>query len=192
MDHSGSSLQHRDGIDLAPGERLGDILELLDDLAVINRASEGLLRQVQELTGLRLGELQGLLAISQGAEHPRAVAAATGQVDEAATATLESLRVRGLIARHRHPEAPQGAAPQLLHLTDLGVAALQQAEGIQVRVLEAVVLALGQRQTGQLRTSIQALAGVMEGAAQTSPPSLEAVPAPPERPALPGPDVPTC
>ncbi|WP_203230352.1 hypothetical protein, partial [Segeticoccus rhizosphaerae] len=80
-------------------------------------------------------------------------------------------------ARHRHPSAPAGAAPQLLHVTDLGGAALQQAEGIQVRVLEAVVLALGQRQTSQLRTSIQALAAVMDGGQETPRPSLEAVPA---------------
>jgi DNA-binding MarR family transcriptional regulator len=178
MEQPGSSLQRSDvteSLNLVPGERLGDILELLDDLAVINRASEGLLHQVQSLTGLRLGELQSLLAVSQGAEHVRAVAAATGQVDEAATATIDSLEGRGLVARHRHPNAPEGAAPQLLHLTDLGGAALQQAEGIQVRVLEAIVLALGQRQTSQLRTSIQALAAVMDGDQARPRPSLEAV-----------------
>ncbi len=174
MDRPGTSLQQRETVDLVPGDRLGDILELLDDLAAINRMSEGLLRQVQQLTGMRLGELQGLLAVAQGADHPRAVALATGQVDEAATATLESLISRGLVGRHRHPSAPEHAEPALLHVTDLGIAALQQAEGIQVRVLEAVVLSLGQRRTSQLRTSIQALAQVMGDADTTAQPMIPA------------------
>ena len=173
MDQPGTSLQQRDTVDLVPGDRLGDILELLDDLAAINRMSEGLLHQVQQLTGMRLGELQALLAVAQGADHPRAVAVATGQVDEAATATLESLIGRGLVGRHPHPNAPEQAEPALLHVTDLGVAALQQAEGIQVRVLEAVVLSLGQRRTSQLRTSIQALSQVMGEAGDVAQPSSQ-------------------
>lgn len=153
----------------APSDgEVAEILALFDDIAEINRASTELLDRVETLTGLRLGELQALVAISRGADHPRVVARRTSQVDAAAAATTQTLIRRGLVGRHHHPDAPADASnATLLHVTDAGTVALQQGEGIQLRVLEAVVLALGHRQTRDLRASIQALSTVLDTDANT-------------------------
>lgn len=108
--------------------------------------------------------MSALLAISNGAEHPRAVAVETGQVDAAAAATVEALLERGLIARHHHPEAPtQTSDPLLLHVTDHGTVAVQQAEGIRIRLLDALATAFGHGRAGELRGAMQALATVLDG-----------------------------
>jgi hypothetical protein len=145
-----------------PG-RAGSILELLDDVLEIDRASAGVFGWVEELTGMRIGALQALLAISQGADHPRAVALRTGQVDAATTATVETLVQRGLVHRHHHPCAPPNTSdPTLLHLTETGTVAVQQAQGIQIRLIEALALALGREHTSELSAGIKALANVMD------------------------------
>ncbi|MGO1974022.1 MAG: MarR family winged helix-turn-helix transcriptional regulator [Propionibacteriaceae bacterium] len=152
----------RELVDLPPSTNLSDILGLLDDLEQINQISNQVLQQVQNLTGLRIGEMQALLAIADGADHPRAVAAATGQIKEAAAATVDSLVRRGLVDRHAHDADPDAASdPGLVHITPAGRGALEQSEAIRVRVLDALSLALGPDRTSELRTGIQAVAEVM-------------------------------
>lgn len=170
MDQPGADRQRRDVVPAPSDGEVAEILALFDDIAEINRASTELLDRVETLTGLRLGELQALVAISQGADHPRAIARRTSQVDAAAAATTQTLIRRGLVGRHHHPDAPNAPnAPNatLLHVTDAGTVALQQAQGIQIRVLEAVVLALGHKRTSSLRASIQALSTVLDTDANT-------------------------
>ena len=152
----------RELVDLPPSGNLSEILGLLDDLEQINTISDQVLQQVQNMTGLRIGEMQALLAVANGADHPRAVAAATGQIKEAAAATVDSLVRRGLVDRHFHDAEPDGASgPTLVHITPAGRGALEQSEAIRVRVLDALSLALGPERTRELRTGIQAVAEVM-------------------------------
>jgi DNA-binding MarR family transcriptional regulator len=128
----------------------------------INSLSTALVHRVEALIGLRLGELQVLLAISEGADHPRAVASGAGQVTAAVSATVEALVKQSLVGRHHHPAAPAGSDPILLHLTDSGTTAVQRAEGIQIRVLGALATALGHRRTSDLREGMQALATAID------------------------------
>lgn len=153
----------RELVDVPPSSTLSDTLGLLDDLEQINQISQQVLQQVQNLTGLRIGEMQTLLAIADGAEHPRAIAEATGQVKEAAAATVESLVRRGLVDRHAHDAAPDesGSGPGLVHVTAAGRGALEQSEAIRVRVLDSLALVLGPERSSELRTGIQAVAEVM-------------------------------
>ena len=162
MQHSRRDPQPPDAAHPTPSDRLADILGLLDDMVVINSVSAALLHRVEALMGLRLGELQALRAISEGADHPRTVASSTGQVTAAATATVEALVEQSLVGRHHHPAAPAGSDPTLLHLTDRGATAVQQAEGIQIRVLGAFTTALGHRRTSDLHASIQSLPTVID------------------------------
>jgi hypothetical protein len=155
-------------LEIRPGTSMTGVLALLDELDLLAGAGEEVRRQVDELTGLRSGELQALLAVADGADGPAAVAEATGQVDGAAVATVEALRRRGLVM-----EAP-GAA---LQLTEHGRVVRQQAEGLRIRLLHGVVSALGEQATGELRSTVQALGSVL---------SPELSPASGARPALPG------
>ncbi|SDF02478.1 hypothetical protein SAMN05660662_0756 [Blastococcus aurantiacus] len=155
-------------LEIRPGTSMTGVLALMDELALLAGAGEEVRRQVDELTGLRSGELQALLAVADGADRPTTVAEATGQVDDAAAATVEALRRRGLVT------SASGAA---LQLTEAGRVVRQQAEGLRIRVLHGVVSALGEQATDQLRRTVQALGSVL---APEAPPSSGA------RPALPG------
>ena len=152
-----------------PVDGLGDVLGLLDELSALGRVVDGLSSQLEEVSGLRAGELQALVAVSEGAAHPRAVARRTGQVDDAGTATVEALVQRGLLGRHRHPASPDTVtdAP-LVHLTEAGRVVLAQAQGLQIRALAAVVSQLGDTEAARLRSTVQALGGALAAGQQAS------------------------
>jgi DNA-binding MarR family transcriptional regulator len=137
------------------------VLELLDDLGGLAGAADGPRRRVEELTGLRGGELQTLLAVASGVDRTADVAERTGQVDDAATATLRALRGRGLVSR-THGES--------WRLTESGRVVQQQAEGLRIRVLHGILGALGEDAADGFRTTVQALATVLsaEGASSAA------------------------
>ncbi|WP_029431798.1 hypothetical protein [Blastococcus sp. URHD0036] len=150
-----------------PGARLGTVLELADELTDVFRATDRVVERVEEATGLRRGELAALLAVAEGARHPRAVARRSGQVDDAGDATTEALLRRGLLRRGRHPAAPAGAAgATVLEVTQSGRAVLQQAEGLRIRALDSLVGVLGPRDTAVLRAAVRALAEALENASE--------------------------
>jgi DNA-binding MarR family transcriptional regulator len=157
-----------------PVEGVADLLGLLDDLTELGEVVDGLARRLEGVSGLRAGELQALVAVSEGAGHPRAVARHTRQVDEAGLATVEALVRRGLLGRHWHPASPAvGSEASLVHLTDAGRAVLAQAQGLQIRLAAAVVQQLGDVEAEKLRSTVVALGTVLAvdrpGAAGTRP-----------------------
>ncbi|TDE91605.1 hypothetical protein EXU48_15790 [Occultella glacieicola] len=113
------------------------------------------------MTGMRAGELQVLVAVEDGAEHPRAIAALTGQLPEAAEVTVKALVARGLLGRHAHPADPSGE-PGLVHVTPMGTAALEQAEAVQIRVVDALARTIGVERTKDLSRNLTVLADVLE------------------------------
>jgi DNA-binding MarR family transcriptional regulator len=143
-----------------PTTRLTDTLQLVEEMSAVTRSQEQIYATIEGLTGLRFGELQALTSVADGAEHARAVARATGQVDAAAEATLEVLERRGLLARHAHPAGPDGAAPSLVHLTPSGAVALQQAEALQVRLLDSALASLDAEEAGRLRAAVDRAVGI--------------------------------
>ena len=147
-----------------PVDRLGEVLGLLDELSALGRAGEVLARRLEAVSGLRSGEVQALAAVADGADHPRAVARRTGQVDEAAAATVRSLVQRGLLGRHRHPASRAvGDGPSLVHLTEAGRVVLAQAQGLRIRALASVVRELGDDEADGLRTTVLALGTALTG-----------------------------
>ena len=141
-----------------PVDRLGDVLDLFDQLTGLARAGEELARRLEAVSGLRAGELQALAAVAEGASHARAVARRTGQVDDAGEATVGALVQRGLLARHRHPASPVAAGDLgLVHLTEAGRSVLAQAEGLRIRALASVVQVLDDAEADSLRTTVQSL-----------------------------------
>lgn len=170
MKPAGQDRPRRDDADPDRIDPIGDVFGLLDDVVALEAAQQQLRQRVDAMTGLRAGELSALLAISNGAEHPRAVASDTGQVHAAAAVTVEALIERGLVGRHHHPHAPAGTSePLLLHVTDRGAVAVRQAEGIRIRVLDALTWAFGHGRTSELRASMRALAVVLGGPLQADP-----------------------
>jgi DNA-binding MarR family transcriptional regulator len=159
-----------------PVDGLTDVFDLLDDLAGLGRVVDGLSRRLVGVSGLRAGELQALIAVAEGAEHPRAVARRTGQVDEAGPATVAALVRRGLLGRHRHPASPAGAEQgSLVHLTEAGRVVLDQVQGLRIRLLAAVVAQLGDDEAQRLRSSVRTLGAALGTApADRSVPLLEA------------------
>ncbi len=138
-----------------PGTSMAGVLTLMDELTGLAGAGEGLRRRVEEMTNLRSGELQTLLAVAGGAERTVVVAELTGQVDDAAVATLRALRARGLVT------GAGGAHPGVWRLTESGRVVQQQVEGLRIRVLHGVVSALGEQATDDLRSTVQALGSVL-------------------------------
>lgn len=109
---------------------------------------------VEELTGLRMGELHALLAVADGARTIPAVAEATGQVDPAAAATVEHLLGRGLLA-------VDGGG---LRLSASGTAAVQQAEAMHIRMADVVSTALGAERVEDVRAAAAAIGAGMSRA----------------------------
>jgi len=141
-----------------PGSGLDAILELDSDSAQREQARRLLVGGVEELTGLRLGELQALTAVTEGADHYRTVARLTGQADAAAAATVAGLVRKGLLGRHHHPnERNADAEPTLVHLTPKGEAVLVQSEAIRIRLLDTVSQTLGGPELDQMRIAADAL-----------------------------------
>ena len=145
-----------------PGTSMTGVLTLMDDLTGLAGAAEGLRRRVEELTDLRSVELSTLLAVAGGADRTAAVAELTGQVDDAAAATLRALRGRGLVA------SAGGVHRGTWRLTELGRVVQQQVEGLRIRVLHGIVGALGEEAAGELRSTALALAAVLSGEGASS------------------------
>src|SRR5699024_4133458 len=113
---------------------------------------------VERLTGMRLGEIQCLVAVAEGADHHRGIARTTGQVDAAAAATVAALVRKGALGRHHHPKTRNTSAdPTLVHLTPTGRALLAQSEAIRVRLLDAVIDSLDGAAADDVRLAAQTL-----------------------------------
>ncbi|WP_345044766.1 MarR family winged helix-turn-helix transcriptional regulator [Georgenia daeguensis] len=151
-----------------PGEDLAQTLDLVERMTTMTRSQEQISRAIERLTGLRLGELQALSAVAQGADHPRAVARRTGQADAAAEATVEGLCARGLLDRHHHPLARGGGRPRLVHVTETGRVTLEQAEALQVRLLDAVVGSLDEVGADRMRDAVRSMADALDPAQVTA------------------------
>jgi len=141
-----------------PGTGLATILDLGADAARLDQTRHLIVSAVEELTGLRLGELQALTAVAEGVDHYRAIARYTGQADAAAAATVEGLVRKALLGRHHHPAEPNaGAEPTLVHLTPKGQAVLGQAEAIRIRLLDTLAQSLSPGEIDQVRSAADAL-----------------------------------
>lgn len=134
------------------------ILELDIDSGQREQARRLIVGGVEELTGLRLGELQTLTAVAEGADHHRTVARLTGQADAAAAATVAGLVRKGMLAQHHHPnERNAQATPTLVHLTPKGEAVLGQSEAIRIRLLDTVAQTVSAPELEQMRAAADAL-----------------------------------
>lgn len=113
---------------------------------------------VEELTGLRLGELHTLIAVADGADHYRVIARMIGQTDAAAAVTVDGLVRKGLLTRHHHPSEPNPKAePTLVSLTARGGAMIGQSEAIRIRLIDAVAQNLDEDELRHVRLAAETL-----------------------------------
>ena len=76
---------------------------------------------------------------------------------------------RGLLGRHRHPASPAGAGEAaLVHLTEAGRVVLDQAQGLQIRVLAAVLQQVGDAEAQRLRSTVLTLGRALAASAPAS------------------------
>ncbi|UFU07014.1 hypothetical protein [Ruania halotolerans] len=147
--------------DAVPAAGVTEILSLAEELSRIGAAGSQIARAIESVTGLRAGEVQVLAAVAGGASHPRAIADVTGQVPEAAEVTVEGLEERGLIGRHAHDADPAGE-PALMHVSVAGQAVLEQVEAVRIRLADALVSSLGTERARELRSTLTAVADLVE------------------------------
>lgn len=150
-------------IDTDPSQRLGDVLDLLDDLALVTAGSATFFSSIEQVTGLRVGEIQVLLAVSHGADRVSRLASRTGQPDDAVRATIAGLVDRGLLQRPAAGTAEDGGdSAASVRLTDSGTAVFEQAEAVRIRLLGMLAAQLGREGVESLRAGLRALARVFE------------------------------
>ncbi|HLS49957.1 MAG TPA: MarR family winged helix-turn-helix transcriptional regulator [Actinomycetaceae bacterium] len=151
----------------APSPHVAEVLDTVADTQFLTGAREQIFDAIERLTDMRLGEIQVLVAVAEGADHYRGIARATGQVDAAAEATVEALVRKGALARHHHPKAHNGDRPTLVHLTPRGDALLAQSEAIRVRLIDAVLDSLGSASSAELRLAAHTLTQTLGATAIT-------------------------
>jgi DNA-binding MarR family transcriptional regulator len=143
-------------VDTRPAARIQDVLDLFDELARIARMSEGLFAGIEQVTGLRVGQVQLLRSVAGGAVEARELARRVGQTDEATTATIDGLVRHGLLHRERRP-----VKPERLRLTGKGTALLEQTQGVQVRLLDTLIGEAGADGVQAFRTTLNGIADVL-------------------------------
>src|SRR5690606_2215040 len=112
VDRSEPSPHRPAPVDTHPSARFEDVLGLFDELAEVTRLSEGLFSGIEQVTGLRVGEVHLLRTAAHEAADVHEIARRIGQTDDAASATAEGLVRRGLLHQERSDEGAD-----LLHLT---------------------------------------------------------------------------
>lgn len=130
-----------------PSGKITEIADDMEPLPVMFSNHRAAAAHVEELTGLRMGELHALLAVADGARTLPAVAEATGNVDKAAAATVEHLLGRGLLS----------VDGGVLRLSAPGTAAVQQAEAMYIRVADVVSSALGAERAKEVHEAALAI-----------------------------------
>lgn len=143
-------------VDTNPSSRLGDVLEVFDDLAHVATGATALFQGIEQVTGIRVGEIQVLLAVAHGTDRVSYVARRIGQPTDAALVTVTGLVDRGLLRWHRSPATPDAR----LRLTDAGTVLLEQSQAVQIRLLDTLVAELGQAGVSNLRADLRALVRV--------------------------------
>lgn len=147
-------------VDREPGSRLGQALLLVNEIDRTSRLLRPLLRTVERLTGLSPAQVHALLAAAEDGEAER------GQRDDGPIRL--ALAGTGLIAADVAPtaEGPDGAATWL---TDSGRAALEQIQGLQIRILDTVMTSLPGGEFDEILASLRRIGDSLEG----MPPHLE-------------------
>ena len=146
----------RSVVDTRPAARIQDVLDLFDELARIARMSEGLFAGIEQVTGLRVGQVQLLRSVAGDAVEARELARRVGQTDEATAATIDGLVRHGLLHRER-----RSAKPERLRLTGKGTALLEQTQGVQVRLLDTLIGEAGADGVQAFRTTLNGIADVL-------------------------------
>lgn len=166
---SGSAPHHRARprpapVDREPSSRVGLALILLDEVTRTADRLRPVLQAVEQVTGLQPAQVQTLLTFGQ--EAPVAPTGAAGREatdrpkDWSTDLMISDLVARGLL--QAGPATEGMPARHGLRLTDRGIAVLAQVQGVQIRILDTVVGALGDRRVAELRESLHAVGAVLD------------------------------
>lgn len=134
-------------VDVEPGERLGTVLGLLEQIDRVVNGITPVLRTVEQMTGLSLSQVGALMAFDangSAATHP---AAGQHVVDDL---------VRNGLARRTRPGGTSWV------LTDQGRSALEQVQGLRIRIVDTVASTLGAAQLDAAVVSVGLIADAVE------------------------------
>lgn len=140
-------------VDQEPGARLGRALGLLDDIDRAARLLQPLLRTVERMTGLSPALVGRLMSFADSGEL------SVGSTED--STGLTALAHKGLV---RSDEATPGAERGRTRwcLTDAGWVALEQVQGLRIRVLGAIVGTLDDGQVAGLRGTLRGIGDAFE------------------------------
>lgn len=141
-------------MDREPGSRLRQTLMLVNEIDRTTRLLRPLLRTVKRLTGLSPAQVHALLAAAEDGEMDR------GPLD--AGAIRPAFEGTGWITADdaTTAEGPDGAVGRL---TDSGRAAVEQIQGLQIRILETVMASLPEGEVDEILASLRRIGDSLEG-----------------------------
>lgn len=135
-------------VDVVPGERLGAVLALVEQIDRLVIGIAPVLRTVEQVTGLLLPQVRLLMAL----DTQRPFAAPPGDPEQVA-----DLARRGLMRRVDPPSRSAGGAEppaeQRWILTDRGRSALEQVLGLRIRIVDTATSSLDTDQLHALTAS---------------------------------------
>lgn len=165
-------------IDVLPSSPAGQTAGLIEELTGVVDATSWVFAGIEQVTGLRPGELRVVRAVARGVMPVGEVARRVGELDAAADATVTSLTKRGYMRRERGEPGSPCATSDVVRLTEVGVALLDQIAAVQLRLLDALVVTLDDEEVRGLRETLRCGAKALEAAADQRRTQLSAPPAP--------------
>ncbi len=120
-------------LDTPSPEALSTALLLSELLQHLHRTGRHTHELIAAATGLRLGELRVLDAVADDTHDLPGLAARTGEVPPAVSATVTALELSDIV---RVTTADRG--PQTVHITERGRARLDQLAALRVRLLAEI------------------------------------------------------
>lgn len=124
-------------VDVVPGERMGAVLALVEQIDRLIVGLAPVLQTVERVTGLPLPQVRLLMAL----DLQQPFAAPPGDTEHVA-----DLVRRGLVRRTDPPSRPTGDAgsseEQRWVLTDRGRSALEQVQGLRIRIVDTATSSL--------------------------------------------------
>lgn len=127
---------------------------IMDRIERLRQLSDGLMKGVEQFTSLKLSDVLILRAMLAGVSHPRHIGRRVGLDTDAVCVIIDNLIDRGFV----YVEERVGERIIDVQLTDAGHAALNQAEAVQFRAVDALLQQASPREVTELFELLDAAA----------------------------------
>lgn len=160
-------------IDVEPRSPAGEAVGLLEEATNVVNAASWVFSGIEQVTGLRLGQLRVVRAVARGAMSAGDVARRVGELDASANATIASLIKAGYLTQERGDPGGPFVSTDVVRLTEVGVVLLDQIAAVQLRLLDTLVVTLDDNEVRGLRETLRSVAKALVTAADRRPEHTE-------------------